>query len=191
MFVIMTMDRTNPEREAEEEIQRQKEKRTVPVGVCNDRIQGITQVVQSPTGTVKRLKSRSEISLFCTNLRSTGRMVIFDEGINGEPLHEPVKLFRCKLSGLCRIAWPGEMTVFHTLGKEKESVPLPEEPFDLGSTPAAEEEQGVWNKEGQMIPCFNDGSEGIHAVAHIGVATDYIDSGEGGRIRIPKHGGEP
>lgn len=84
-------------------------------------------------------------------------MVIFDEGIDGEPLHEPVKLFRCKLSGLCRIAWPGEMTVFHTLGKEKESVPLPEEPFDLGSTPA----------------------------------TDYIDSGEGGRIRIPKHGGEP
>lgn len=87
MFVIMTMDRTNPEREAEEEIQRQKEKRTVPVGVCNDRIQGITQVVQSPTGTVKRLKSRSEISLFCINLRSTGRMVIFDEGIDGEPLH--------------------------------------------------------------------------------------------------------
>ena len=25
------------------------------------------------------------------------------------------------------------MTVFHTLGKEKESVPLPEEPFDLGN----------------------------------------------------------
>mgnify|MGYP004516203989 CR=1 FL=1 len=43
------LDRSNPEREAEEEIQRQKEKRTVPVGVCNDRIQGITQVVQSPT----------------------------------------------------------------------------------------------------------------------------------------------
>lgn len=80
--------------------------------------------------------------------------MIFDEGIDGEPLHEPVKLFRCKLSGLSRIAWPGEMTVFHTLGKEKESVPLPEEPFDLGSTPA-------------------------------------IDSGEGGRIRIPKHGEEP
>lgn len=30
MFVIMTMDRTNPEREAEEEIQRQKEKELYP-----------------------------------------------------------------------------------------------------------------------------------------------------------------
>ena len=72
MFVIMTMDRTKPGKEAEVEMQRQKEKRTVPVGVCKDLIQGITKVAQSPTGTVKRLKSRSEISLFCTNLRSTG-----------------------------------------------------------------------------------------------------------------------
>lgn len=118
-------------------------------------------------------------------------MVIFDEGINGETLHEPVKLFRYKLSGFRRIAWPGEMTVFHAFGKEKESVPLPEEPFDPGGTPATEEEQGVRNKEGQVIPGLDDGSEGIHAVAHIGVAADYIDSGEGGRISIPKHGGEP
>lgn len=172
-------------------MQRQKEKRTVPVGACKDLIQGITKVVQSPTGTVKRLKSRSEIPLFCTNSGSPGRMVLFDEGINGETLHEPVKLFRCKLSGLRRIAWPGEMTVFHAFGKEKESVPLPEEPFDPGGTPAAEEEQGVQNKEGQVIPDLDNGSEGIHAIAHIGVATDYINGGEGGRIRIPKHDGEP
>lgn len=189
-FVIMTMDRTNPEREVEEEIQRQKEKRTVPVGVCKDLIQGITKVVQSPTGTVERLKSRSKISLFCTKSGCTGRMMFFDERINGEALHQPVELIRCEFSGLRRIAWPGEMTVFHTLGKEKESVPLPEEPFDLGSTPAAEEEQGARNKEGQVIPCFNDSSKGIHAVAHICVAADYIDSGEGRRIRIPKHGAE-
>ena len=63
-FVIMTMDRTKPGRGAEEEIQRQKEKRVVPVGACNDLIRGITKVVQSPTGTAERLKSRSEISLF-------------------------------------------------------------------------------------------------------------------------------
>lgn len=85
MFVIMTMDRTKPGREAEVEMQRRKEKRTVPVGVCKDLIQGITKVVQSPMGTVKRLKSRSEISLFYTNSGSTGRMVLFDEGINGAP----------------------------------------------------------------------------------------------------------
>lgn len=71
------------------------------------------------------------------------------------------------------------MTVFYAFGEEKESVPLPEEPFDLGSTPAAEEKQGVWNKEGQVvIPCFNDSSRGIRAVAHICVTADYIDSGE-------------
>lgn len=118
-------------------------------------------------------------------------MVLFDERINGEPLHEPVKLLRCKLSGFRRITWSGEVTVFYTLGKEKESVPLPEEPFNLGGTPAAEEEQGVRNKEGQVIPGLDDGREGIHAVAHIRVAADYIDGGEGGRIRIPKHDGEP
>lgn len=55
----MTMDRTNLGREAEEEIQRQKEKRTVSVGVSKDLIQGITKVMQSPTGTVEGPKSRN------------------------------------------------------------------------------------------------------------------------------------
>lgn len=191
MFVIMTMDRTKPGREAEVEMQRQKEKRTVPVEVCKDLIQGITKVMQSPTGTGERPKSRSENSLFCTNSRGVERMVFFDERINGKTFHQPVKLFRCKLSGLRRITQPGEVTVFHTLGKEKKSIPFPEEPFDLGSTSAAEEEQGVRNKEWQVIPGLDDGSKGIHAIAHICVAADYIDGGEGGRIRIPKHDGEP
>lgn len=118
-------------------------------------------------------------------------MVFFDERIDRKTFHQPVKLFQCKLSGLRRITRPGEVTVFYAFGKEKESVPFPEEPFDPGSTSAAEEKQGVRNKEGQVIPCFNDSSKGIDAVAHIGVATDYIDSGEGRRIRIPKHGAEP
>lgn len=83
------------------------------------------------------------------------------------------------------------MTVFYELDKEKKSVHLPEEPFDPGGMSATEEKQGVWNKEGQVIPCFNDSSKGIHAVAHIRVVADYIDGGEGGRIRIPKHGAEP
>ena len=59
------------------------------------------------------------------------------------------------------------------------------------NTPATKEKQGVWNKEGQMIPCFNDSSKGIDAVAHIRVTADYIDTREGGRIRILKHGAEP
>ena len=47
------------------------------------------------------------------------------------------------------------------------------------------------NKERQMVPLLDDGSKGIHAIAHICVAADHIDSGEGGRIRIPKHGAGP
>lgn len=58
-------------------------------------------------------------------------------------------------------------------------------------TPATEKEQGVRNKERQMVPLFDNGSEGIHAIAHICVAADHIDSGEGGGIRIPKHGAWP
>ncbi len=147
--------------------------------------------MQSPTGTVERPKSRSEISQFCTNSGCMGRMVIFDEGINGEALHQPVKLIQCEFSDFRRIAGPGEMSVFYTFGKEKEPVPLPEEPFDPGSTSVTEEKQGVQNKEGQVIPCLDDGSKGINAAAHIRAAADYIDGGEGGRIRIPKHGAEP
>lgn len=118
-------------------------------------------------------------------------MMLFDEGIDGEALHQPVKLIRCEHSGFRRIAGPGEVSVFHALGKEKESVSLPDEPFDLGGTPATEEKQGVRNKEGQVIPVLDDSSKGINAITHIRVATDYIDSREGGRIRILKHGGEP
>lgn len=114
-----------------------------------------------------------------------------DDGINGEAFHEPAELLRSKLSGFRRIAWPGEMPVFHTLCEEKKSIPLTKEPFDLAGAPATEEEQGFRNKERQMVPLLDNGSEGIHAIAHIGVAADHIDSGEGGGIHIPKHGVGP
>ena len=120
-----------------------------------------------------------------------GRSVLPDDGINGEPFHEPAELLRRELSGFRRIAWPGEMPVFHALCEEKKSIPLPEEPFDLAGTPAAEKEQGVRNKERQMVPLLDNGSKGIHAIAHICVAADHIDSGEGGGICIPKHGAGP
>lgn len=93
-FVIMIMDRMKPGRKTEGKRQSRK-KKTVLLGVCNDRIQGITQVVQSPRGTVERLKRWSGIFLFCTNSRGTGRMVFFDEGIDRKTFHQPVKLFQC------------------------------------------------------------------------------------------------
>lgn len=39
----------------------------------------------------------------------------------------------------------------------------------------------------QMVLLFATDKESIHAIAHICAATDHIDSGEGGGIRIPKH----
>ncbi len=114
-----------------------------------------------------------------------------DDGINGETFHEPAELLWRELSGFRRIAGPGEMPVFHTLCKEKKSIPLPEEAFDLAGTSATEEEQGVRDKERQMIPLLDNGSEGIHAIAHICVAADHIDSGEGGGICISKHDAGP
>lgn len=72
-FVIMTRHRTKQERKAEEKLQRQKEKRIVPVGVCNDLIQGITKVVQSPGGTVKRMKSRTKKFSVLHKIRKHGK----------------------------------------------------------------------------------------------------------------------
>lgn len=94
-----------------------------------------------------------------------GRSVLPDDGINGEPFHKPAELSRRELSGFRRIVGPGEMPIFHTLCEEKTSSPRPEEPFDFVDTPATEEEQGVGNKERQMVPLLDNGSEGIHAIA--------------------------
>lgn len=69
----MTRYRTKSERKAEEKLQRQKEKRIVPVGVCNDLIQGITKVVQSPGGTVKRMKSRTKKFSVLHKIRKHGK----------------------------------------------------------------------------------------------------------------------
>lgn len=79
------------------------------------------------------------------------------------------------------------MPAFHVLCGEKKSIPFLEEDFDLAGAPVTEEEQGVRNKERQMVPLLNDDSEGIHAIAHICVAANHIDSREGGS-RIPKYG---
>ena len=43
---------------------------------------------------------------------------------------------------------------------------------------AAEKEQGVWNKEIHLVFLFDDGGEGINAVSHVGVTTDYVDAGK-------------
>ena len=51
------------------------------------------------------------------------------------------------------------------IGKEQESIPFPEKPFDPGGRPATEKEQGVRYKQMHMKPAFNDGSQRINPEA--------------------------
>lgn len=83
------------------------------------------------------------------------------------------------------------MTILDPFGEEKETITLPHKSFDLVGTLATEQEQCSRDKEGQMIPCFDDGGEGIDPIAHIGSATDYIDRCERVGVGISKHGAPP
>lgn len=114
-----------------------------------------------------------------------------DHRVNAESFHQPVELAGIKASGFGRIARPGEVSIFHTLCKEKITVTLPQESLDLIGTSAAEEEKCVRNKKREMIPVFDNGGKAVHSETHICTSTDDIDTGEIGRIGIPKHGGPP
>ena len=114
-----------------------------------------------------------------------------DHRVNAESFHQPVELSGIKASGFGRIAWPGEVPIFHTLCKEKITVTLPQEPLDLIGTSAAEEEKSVRDKKREMIPVFDNGGKAVHSETHICTPTDDIDTGEIGRLGIPKHGGPP
>ena len=116
---------------------------------------GSERPYRAPRAQKEGLKSSQKNQRFAQRSGRTGRRVFPDNRINGEPLHEPAELLRSELSGFRRIAWPGEMPVFHALCEEKKSIPLPEEPFDLAGTPATEEEQGVRNKVEHSEPFFS------------------------------------
>lgn len=118
-------------------------------------------------------------------------MVFPDEGIKREAFHQPVELGGSEFSGFRRIARPGEMSAFNPFCKKEKPIHFPKKPFDPAGTSATEEKQGVGNEKREIIPLLNDSNKGIDAIAHIGAATDYIDSGKRGRISIPKHGAEP
>ena len=114
-----------------------------------------------------------------------------DHRVNAESFHQPVELAGIQASGFGRIARPGEVPVFHTLCKEKITVTLPQETLDLIGTSATEEEKCVRDKKGEMIPVFDNGGKAVHSETHICTSTDDIDTGEIGRIGIPKHVGLP
>ena len=66
-----------------------------------------------------------------------------DDGIDGEPLHQPAELFRRKLTKLLRVPRPGEMTALDTLVQEKKAVAFPEQAFDAVGPPAAEQKDAA------------------------------------------------
>lgn len=82
-----------------------------------------------------------------------------DDGIDGEPLHQPAELFRRKLTELLRVPRPGEMTALDTLVQEKKAVAFPEQAFDLRSRAAAEQEQRIWHEQLLVEPAFDNGRE--------------------------------
>ena len=72
----MPVGEMDQQRDQEQETGGGKEKRTVPVGVCSDRIRWIREAVQSPTGTERRLEKQSEKSAFCTKIRKNGKACV-------------------------------------------------------------------------------------------------------------------
>ena len=117
--------------------------------------------------------------------------MLSDHRVNAESFHQPVELAGIKVSGFGRIAWPGEVPIFHTLCKEKITVSFPEESLDFIGTSAAEEEKSIRDKKREMIPVLDNGGKAVHSEAHIRTSANDIDTREIGRIGIPKHGGPP
>lgn len=114
-----------------------------------------------------------------------------DQRFDGETLHQPGELVRLQLLHFCGIPGPGEMPGFHPLGEEEETIAFPDKPFDAVGAPAAEEEQGIRDKNGQMVSGLDNGGEGIHAVTEISTAAYDINGGKAFRVCIPKHGAPP
>lgn len=116
---------------------------------------------------------------------------ILDHRFDREALHQPGELMWFQLLCFCGIPWPGEMPGFHPFGEEKETVAFPDEPFDAVGAPAAEQEQGIGDKDGKMISGLDDGGKGIYAIAEVGTAAYDIDGSKAFRVCVSKHGAPP
>ena len=55
----------------------------------------------------------------------------------------------------------------------------------------AEQKERVGNKEVHLVFLFNDGSQGIDSISHIGVTAYDVNTGEGTGIGILKHDAPP
>jgi len=116
---------------------------------------------------------------------------IINDWIDGEALHQPFELFRTKLPQLITCSRPGEVTTVNSFIQKQETITLPQKNFDFCGLSTAEQKQGIWNKKVYFVFTFYDSSKGVDAVAHVGVAANYIDSRKEIKVSIFKHGAPP
>ena len=109
-------------------------------------------------------------------------MMLPDYRVNAESFHQPVELAGIKASGFGRIAWPGEVPIFHTLCKEKITVTLPQESLDTVRSLATEQKQGISVVGIQMKTEAYDVGQPFHASAQIRVSGGKIYFVESGSI---------
>ena len=83
------------------------------------------------------------------------------------------------------------MTLFDSLAKEKKTVAFPKKSFDPGSGSSAEKEKSIRNEQVDFVFSFDDRSQGVDPVTHVGVTTDDIDGGKVVKVGILKHGAPP
>ncbi len=111
-----------------------------------------------------------------------------DQRIDGKSLHEPLELFRAKLTYFLTCPWPCEMTLFNSFIQEQKTVSFPEKPFDLPAGGfAAEQEECVGDEDIHLVFPFDDGCQGIDSVTKIRVTADKIHRRKGIEIGILKH----
>lgn len=121
----------------------------------------------------------------------TDRIYGLNNRVDGKSHHQPAELFRGNVPKVSGSTRPGEPAGFHTLVKQKESVPFPEKTFDPGRGVPAEKKQRVGDKEAHLVSLFDHGGKGIDPVTHVGVTADDVDAGKGVWVSILKHGAPP
>lgn len=114
-----------------------------------------------------------------------------DDRVYGEPLHQPPELFMRQSLKVTGTSGPDEPAGFNTFIEEQETITFPKQSFDLGRGMPAEQEEGVGNEQGYLVPFLDDGSEGIYPVAQIGKTADEIDTGKCTWVSILKHSVPP
>ncbi len=127
------------------------------------------------TGAENGVKNFSELHKGSGGLK---RLDLFDHRLNREALHQPGELVRPDGHGFGGVARPTEAAVLDTLGKQQETVPFPDEPFDAVSTPAAEKEQCIGYKERQVVAGLDDRGKAVDTKSEICKTAHDIDRGE-------------